>query len=118
MLEIKDMKHELSLLAPASSPVNIMVTNNSPTSVRVSWEAPPIQDRNGEIDEYRLELVEVVTGRQWNRTVIGRTRFIFDFLEESYDYRVRVAAVTISVGPFSTRFPFTTQPSGKYLFFS
>ena len=94
--------------------MNIAITHNSPTSVMVSWEAPPIQDQNGNIDEYNLELEEVATGRQWSRTAIGTTNFLFDFLEESYDYRVRVAAVTTSVGPFSTFHPFTTQASGKH----
>ncbi len=99
--------------APASSPVNVAVTFRSPTSVLVTWEAPPIEDRNGMIDEYSVELEEVATGRQWTRTAIGMTRFLFDFLEESYDYRVRVAAVTTSMGPFSAFRPFTTQADGK-----
>ena len=79
----------------------------------VQHGSPPIQDQNGIIDEYRIELVEVETGRMWSRTAIGVTRFLLDFLEESYDYRVRVAAITTSIGPYSEFQSFTTQDDGQ-----
>ena len=101
-------------LAPASSPTNVMVTHNSPTSVSVSWDPPPIQDWNGIIDEYSVELVEETTRTRWHRTAINNaTQFLFDFLEESYNYSVRVAAVTVSAGPYSQFHPFITQPDSK-----
>ena len=93
--------------------MNVTVTHSSPTSVLVTWEAPSIEDRNGIIDEYRIELVEVETGRMWSQTAIGVTHFLLDFLEESYDYRVRVAAMTTSIGPYSEFKSFTTQDDGQ-----
>lgn len=98
--------------APISSPLDITVTNNSPTSVSASWTPPPFEDRNGIIRRYRIQLVEAETGSEWTRNATA-TQFLFDFLQESFQYTLRIAADTVAVGPYSGPVQFSTLPDSK-----
>lgn len=101
-----------SFPAPASSPVNITVTNVSPTSVSVSWAPPPTEDHNGIIRRFRLQLFEAQRERLQTRSTLA-TNFLFDSLEENYDYSLTVAADTVDVGPYSEATNFTTPSDSK-----
>lgn len=93
--------------------MEITITNSSPTSVSVSWTPPLFEDRNGIIRRYRLQLLEAETGSQWTRNTTA-THFLFDFLQESFQYTLRIAADTVAVGPYSDPLHFNTLPDSKY----
>ena len=99
-------------LAPASSPLNITTSNQSPTSVAVTWAPPTSGDRNGIVRRYWLVLQETETGNDWTRSTTT-THYLFDFLQEDFDYSLRLAADTVEIGPFSEELIFTTLPDGK-----
>lgn len=88
------------------------MTNNLPTSVSISWALPPLEQRNGVIRTYRIQLVEAETGRDW-AMVTTATHFLLDFLQENYLYTLRIAAETVMVGPYSEAMNFTTLPDSK-----
>lgn len=81
--------------------------------VKLSWEPPLEQDRNGAIQSYTLIVFEVTT----NSTLqvhdnMTSTSIILSALHPSYDYMVSLAAYTVDLGPFKF-ITITTEEAGK-----
>ncbi len=100
-------------LAPSIAPENVSLITVSSTSIQVSWTPPPVANRNGIVIEYRINLVEVDTGR--HQSYVSPTpNFIVQSLHPYYTYRVNVSAHTVETGPFSAVQEIQTPEDSKY----
>ena len=66
----------------------------------MSWDQILAQDTNGVIRKYSIVLTEVDTGKETSYFSLTRHHEITE-LHPYYTYRCKVAAVTVSSGPFS-----------------
>ena len=98
--------------APSSAPRNVEAAIISPTVARLSWDAPLQADQNGIIRQYHINITEVDTARQWTFISITNT-YLLNFLRPHHTYLYSIAAVTISTGPYTQLFNFTTPPDSK-----
>ncbi len=100
------------LIAPSSPPQNVSGSPVSSTSVRLSWDAPPLASRNGIITEYRVNVTEVDTGRVSILTSFT-TSFVAQSLHPYYTYLFTVSAHTVATGPYSTSVMIRTPEDSK-----
>lgn len=93
---------------PRSPPTNQTYRLQSPTTVVVDWDPPPVNMRNGKITGY---------GVQWHRSNdnfpneinTSQTRMVFASLDENQEYTFRVRAYTVKgPGPWSERLTINT----------
>lgn len=91
--------------APSSSPLNFDHELLSFTSCRLFWEPPPSIDQNGVIRNYSLTCTSLESGEVFNYSVTNNT-MIFANLEPLGTYECRVAAVTVSIGPYTVKHQF------------
>ena len=73
------------------------------TLITLQWAPPPVEDINGIIVFYMVEVTEVLTNTSWTFHAVT-THINIGPLHPYYTYRCRVAAFTIGVGPFTTFF--------------
>ena len=102
--------------APSSPPVNLSIAAKGLTYVLLNWLPPPIEDHNGNIRFYKVNLEESLNpGMGQNLTTDGQQpSLLLDTLEQNTNYSCSVAAVTVSVGPSSERIYFTTEIQRMY----
>ena len=104
-------------IAPVSPPENVALSPVSSTSINITWLPPPSQDINGIITEYRVTVIEVLTGRRFNFTSTSSFVVVFG-LHPHYAYECVVSAYTVGIGPYSQAISITTPESGAYVLFS
>nr|XP_018903286.1 PREDICTED: tyrosine-protein phosphatase Lar isoform X3 [Bemisia tabaci] len=93
---------------PGAPPQNVSGEATGPTSIRVSWEPPPV-DRTGRIVYYKLQYVDSSRPDSEADTVtLNGTSFILDELKRWTDYRIWVHAGT-SVGDGPASSPITVR---------
>lgn len=80
----------------------------------IIWIPPPAEERNGIIQGFTVRIVGVNTEEEFTRS-INATEIVVGSFHPFYSYRVTVAAVTISLGPFSTPLTFTMPPFGNHI---
>ena len=101
----------------------------SSSSVLVSWEPPQLLSRNGQLRTYVVYITEIQKAYLENGSILllapmnGNKTFnasnnhthIIDKLHPSYEYRVRVAAATITgIGPSSLVLSGTLPQDGMF----
>lgn len=97
--------------APSSPPVNIEAVANSPTSVAISWDPPPLQARNGLLRQYSLLITAETPWLQFTEELVVNgtsTELNATGLAAFVTYHIQINAHTISPGPLSTALPVTT----------
>ena len=116
------------IIAPSEVPSNIQISTESPYSIRLSWEPPPIEQQNGRLIHYHvfIQEYELHTNTR-NRTIPvlvdernitfsvseSRTQTIDDLLP-NHNYTIRIAAATgAGTSPFSTAITVTTPKDSK-----
>ena len=100
-------------LVPSGSPHNILVPSVTSTSVRVVWESPLIQERNGKIVGYTLEVTRIGTGSVYQLTSDEASLNITG-LAPFTKYSIVIAARTaIGTGPFSVVITVCTEEDGE-----
>ena len=77
------------------------------------WGPPPTDQQNGLILHYVVVVVAAQTRSTITLNVSSNSTSIPD-LHPSYSYSIEVAAVTVSVGPFSRSVSFTTPDDGEF----
>ena len=78
------------------------VTAVSSVAISVTWHPPLIQDQNGVITSYIIQLYDSVTGQTTLYEREGHhTQLVIDDLHPYYVYDVSMAANTVELGPFS-----------------
>lgn len=102
------------LVAPSGSPENIVATSLSSTSVELSWDPPPVDQQNGIITNYYINVTEVETGMVSQLMVTGTTQLLIDTLHPYYVYNFYIsAATTVGQGPYSPAFSIQTPEDGQ-----
>jgi hypothetical protein len=87
--------------APSSAPESFQASAADPTSISLSWSAPPLEDHNGIIRHYEVTLVALETGEIHIRTSVALTLTITS-LRPYTTYNCTVAAETVAIGPSTT----------------
>ena len=80
----------------------MIVTDDDPSSLDVTWQPPPEVDQNGFITGYVIQYTRVGTSNTMSVNVTSGTTHTISGLVAFVDYSVEVAAMTVSgTGPFS-----------------
>ena len=99
--------------APTGAPLSVLAVSISSTSIRISWQAPPLDQQNGEITSYRISLLELETGNVITRTTVPTDSiYVINSLHPFYNYNCSVAAFTNGLGPIAYSVV-QTLPEGK-----
>ena len=98
-------------LVPEQSPTNLTATAQDSASITFSWDEPE-GSHNGIIQEYRVNVTEVVTEQTFNY-VTSTFHLTVNNLHPFYTYLWTVAAVTVGEGPYSSAKSVTTLEDGK-----
>ena len=95
---------------PSSAPQSPQGVAVGPMLLSITWLPPPAIDTNGVIKHYLIEATENITGQ----VVISNAteEHILVRVRPGIEYRCRVAAFTIGLGPFTHYFNVTSQESG------
>lgn len=101
----------LSFPAPSGTPQNPTSLLINSTTANISWEAPLLEEQNGEIVSYIIKIQEVETSINAEYTSSNRWLVSAHF-HPYYSYQVTVAAVTVGVGPFTLSFTFIMPEDG------
>jgi receptor-type tyrosine-protein phosphatase Q len=100
--------------APNTPPLDFEASVVSSRSLYLSWSAPSVENRNGVIRAYHVNLSEVNTAQLLTFTTTN-LYITIEGLHPSYTYGCRVSAFTIATGPFSNTSTLTLPedvPSG------
>ena len=88
--------------APSAAPEEIKLKGASSTSITVMWGPVPCDHRNGNITSYVVRYRKYGGGVFRNEANKESTmEFTITGLEPSTEYEIKVAAFTVSVGPFT-----------------
>ena len=95
-------------------PVDVEVTVQSSTTLRVSWREIPPQYRHGIVRHYSINITEIATGvmlllRDSSSPVLVSS------LHPYSNYSVEVAAFTVGLGPYSNTEVIQTAEDGTKL---
>ena len=90
-----------------------MATAVSSGSVRVSWQPPPLEDRNGLITGYLVRVLGINTGDNYLLPLVNDSSVVVESLHPFYAYRFSVAAQTVAMGPFSAAVTQKLPEGGK-----
>ena len=92
---------DLYFTAPSDVPQNITVIALAATTAQLTWEPPPPEHRNGNIEEYIINITGVDTNEEYE-LYFKQTFATVSDLHPFYQYKFSIAAATIAVGPFSS----------------
>ena len=84
-------------------------------TLNITWSQPPIDQINGIIQHYIVLVSVLETSNQFQYNS-SDTSLLLTKLHPYYTYTVLVAAVTVSVGPYSIGYTIKTPSSGKIIF--
>ena len=93
-------------------PQNVSVEEVRSRGMDLSWVFPDQELLNGELTHYLLHIFE----RDTNTTTqhfSTEEEAELDFLHPFYTYTIRIAAVTVSPGPYSNAITITTLEDGE-----
>ena len=100
--------------APSSPPENFVALPIDPHSVNFTWDPLPLEDQNGLIVGYVINVTVTATGRMFQLTSSTNTLRV-NFLEPFTIYICTIAAQTsVGLGPFSTTVAVMTPEDGTY----
>ena len=97
-----------------NSPIqNLTASDIATDTVTLIWRAPALEDRNGIIVGYRINLTVVTTG--FNFELISTEENIsITSLRPYTSYAIRIAAMTVvGTGPYSSALSIMTGPAGN-----
>ena len=104
--------------APTGFPQNVAVARTTSTVIELEWDPVPVDQRNGEITNYEVELNQFVISQEPQseiRATPGPQLSInLTGLQEFVEYTVRVRANnSAGFGPFSTNLTTSTLTDSK-----
>ena len=103
----------LSSTVPTSAPQNTVGTAPTSRSITLQWDPPPIEDQNGIIVLYQIDVIEVESGMLFQYIFSGTFIFIPN-LHPYYTYQwVVSASTTVGYGPDTEPSIVTTPEDGK-----
>ena len=99
---------------PTGPAQDLNITVVSSDQALIMWEAPVLEDQNGVISGYTINVTLVRTGQSFQRTSTT-TAFLLDGLLPFTTYTCSVAAMTsVGVGPYTIAASFITEEAGEY----
>ena len=98
-------------LAPLSPPQSVLLSVTNSTTVSITWTPPPLADQNGIIREYSV-LVFSANNEQSFLFQSQQNSLNVSLLSPYTLYYVKVAAVTVEIGPYSQTYNITTLQDG------
>ena len=105
-------------LVPTAAPSNIRLTDSTDTSLEISWDEVPCEDRNGRIQLYLYHLYTANSDTTQPSLAVTRT-LTRENLACNTEYRFRVAARNlVGEGPYSADMIFQTDTSSSMLMFA
>ena len=105
----------MSSTAPDTSPLDFEASIVSSRSLHLSWTAPNVEDRNGVIRGYEVNLREIDSAQTLQYTTTNLFITIGG-LHPAYTYWCTVSAFTVETGPFSNASIVTLPEDGKATF--
>ena len=104
----------LSFVVPTGYPGNVNSSNITSTSAVVSWSLLPIDQRNGIIIGYTINVTNIQSEETFQLTVFS-TKVTIDMLAPFATYLVIVDAFNnVGSGPYSTPHTFRTKEDGVF----
>ena len=88
----------LTITAPSGPPQQLQVLSVTSTNVTLSWVPPSLQQQNGVIRNYTVNICHPKTDNCWSE-LSGNTQYTVSELHPFYTYLINVAATTIDSGP-------------------
>ena len=98
--------------APSQPPMNVQVVATYSRTVEFVWTPPPIQQQNGTIRRYIVNLTSVSGGRELITYSQTNTTLVHN-LHPFTNYTCSVSAETVAPGPFSPAVLVQTPEDGK-----
>ena len=98
--------------APFQTPANVQVSTITPQQVELLWAPPPIDQQNGIIRRYIVNITSADNGEEliiYSQT----TSVTVQNLDPFTTYACSVSAETVAPGPFSSAIMFQTAEDGK-----
>ena len=92
--------------------MNVQVVATYSRTVEFVWTPPPIQQQNGTIRRYIVNLTSVSGGRELITYSQATSTLVHD-LHPFRNYTCSVSAETVAPGPFSSAVLFQTPEDGK-----
>lgn len=103
------------IIAPATGPIEIVVTDITSTEFSVNWLPPAYSDRNGIIRSYSIMLTGITNNVSISHSVSSSVTLLqFQGLHPAYYYGLKIAATTISQGPYSELIQVQMAEDGKF----
>lgn len=99
-------------IVPTSPPIVNSPYVVDPTSLHLSWSAPPVDQQNGIIRHYNITFTELETGFTFSY-IASSTNFTITSLHPDYQYQIEISAVTIGAGPMSIPTIFQMPEDGR-----
>ena len=101
------------LTAPSGPPQNVISETNSSRSLYVHWDPPPVEQQNGNITGYAVN-INAINGEQTLQLHTAQLFLNVVGLAPHTVYECIVAAMTsVGTGPFSTITSVQTYEEGK-----
>ena len=83
------------------------------SSLTLTWQPPSVENLNGIIRQYIVQIVETDTGRTLT-IASNNTEVTVEDLHPFYIYICRIAAETVELGPYSAPITVQLNEDGKY----
>ena len=99
--------------APTAPPQVVQARSENSTTLVLSWQPPPLDNQNGIIANYTVNITETETGTIFS-VVAATTTVNLSSLHPFYSYSCVVAAVTVDLGPFSAPVVLEMPEDGRY----
>lgn len=97
--------------APGSPPQHPNAIPLGPTSIHITWDPPLLEDHNGVIREYRLNITETLTNTLLEK-VTNQTQIVVTGLKPYHRYNCTIVAVTVDEGPYTVAVTVITDEDG------
>ena len=86
--------------APTAPPENLIATPLDSKTLRITWQPPVEEERNGIIRRYVINITELNSGNEY-QLENASTEITVQDLHPFYRYSYSVAAETVALGPFT-----------------
>ena len=107
--------HYLAFVAPSGPPEGISAVALGPRMIQINWSHPLLEEQNGIIQSYLVNITVAETGQHIQLTTNNNT-ITAENLHPFYHYHISVAAVTIAAGPYTELLSLLTPQDGEMVF--
>ena len=96
---------------PSASPEHATGVSGGPNTIHVAWDPPSIDEQNGEIDGYRINVTEAETNNVF-QLITNQTQITINNLHPFYTYHCYITAITVGEGPYTDAVTIVTDEAG------